>query len=261
MSDERATPFRALSVLGRSAILIGRKLHVLAAIALVGHSPALLYAWLGRGALGGSDAEDLWLLVSALLCLPLFWMSSALVITLTERWLLGDGAEIGPLARVAARRVIPAVVVGLLFWLVLFGVGFVAWHIGRLVGEPGAVLVLSLAHGALWCTWWVVTPVAIIERPGVIGSFRRSAQITWGNWWRVLGVMALFVFVCAAGSSFWLMHFVDDFEAALPSHFMAGMVLFWAFCAAMLSVLVTVGYVHLSGRISADIEDLAEVFD
>lgn len=43
--------------------------------------------------------------------------------------------------------------------------------------------------------FWVSLPVSIIERKGVLASFRRSAELTKGHRWRILGIVAMTV-VC-----------------------------------------------------------------
>jgi len=41
----------------------------------------------------------------------------------------------------------------------------------------------------LWVALWVAVPVAVVERPGVIASLRRSAWLTKGHRWRIFGIV------------------------------------------------------------------------
>ncbi len=61
----------------------------------------------------------------------------------------------------------------------------------------GLAVVLSallfLAPGVILATIWaVVVPVVVVERAGFSGTFRRSAELTRGSRWRVLGFWWLF---------------------------------------------------------------------
>lgn len=41
----------------------------------------------------------------------------------------------------------------------------------------------------LWVALWVAVPVAVVERPGVIASLKRSAWLTKGHRWRIFGIV------------------------------------------------------------------------
>ena len=253
-------PFRALPVLGRSLAIIGGKIHVLLAVIIVGYSPALLYSWLEGSAMGDWGDEDRWIWTAMILLLLLSWVTSAFVITLTETWLRGDTVEIGKLARLGGRRVIRAVAVGVLFWLGLLGISFAVGLVGSCLGRSASSLLIWGISGILWCKWWVVTPVAVIEREGAIESFRRSSRLTEGNRWRILGLMLLFAIAISLGLMFWASSF-QRLEGYLSTYFMVGVVFWWALVAVSISVMVTVGYVRLHGSHTVDLDNLVRVFD
>jgi hypothetical protein len=51
---------------------------------------------------------------------------------------------------------------------------------------------LIIVPGLVLITLWSVTvPVEVLERPGVLASFRRSRELVRGNGWNVFGVIAL----------------------------------------------------------------------
>jgi len=85
--------------------------------------------------------------------------------------LSGRRPGIREMLRVGTRRGLPVV-----------GVGFAMW-LGIVAG-----LLLLLAPGVmLACTWAAAIPAAVVERPGVLGALRRSAALTRGRRWQVLG--------------------------------------------------------------------------
>jgi hypothetical protein len=76
---------------------------------------------------------------------------------------------------------------------ILFGIGVAIGFVLLIV--PGLVLLVI---------WSVVAPVTVLERPGVLGAFRRSREVVRGNGWNVFGVIVLvfvivFVVSIAAG--------------------------------------------------------------
>lgn len=53
--------------------------------------------------------------------------------------------------------------------------------------------VLLIVPGAmLFCRWYLAIPVEVSERPGITASFRRSAALTYGVRWSILGVTLIF---------------------------------------------------------------------
>ena len=55
-------------------------------------------------------------------------------------------------------------------------------------------LILLVVPGVMMaCAWCVAIPVLIEENTGVFGAFRRSADLTRGTRWRILGLFAAYV--------------------------------------------------------------------
>lgn len=55
-------------------------------------------------------------------------------------------------------------------------------------------LLLLIVPGLMMATAWAVgLPVLVAERPGVMAVFRRSADLTRGNRWRILGLFCLWI--------------------------------------------------------------------
>jgi hypothetical protein len=103
----------------------------------------------------------------------------------TVRHLSGERARLGDMLRAGFRRGLPVVGVGLLIWIVGF-LGLV------LLVVPGVMFLLASA---------VAVPAAVVERPGVLGAFRRSFALTRGRRWPLLAAwlaMGVIVWVAAA---------------------------------------------------------------
>jgi hypothetical protein len=77
---------------------------------------------------------------------------------------------------VGLRAFFPLVAIGILFSLGV-GFGFV------LLLFPGLMLMTA---------WLVVIPAYIVERPGIIGAFGRSATLTRGHRWPIFGLMIVY---------------------------------------------------------------------
>jgi hypothetical protein len=68
----------------------------------------------------------------------------------------------------------------------LIGAGLLA-GLGIFLG-----LFLVIVPGLILLTWWsLISPVIVVERTGVIGSFGRSRQLVRGNSWQVFGVIVV----------------------------------------------------------------------
>lgn len=63
----------------------------------------------------------------------------------------------------------------------------------------GIGLLLLIVPGLIaMVIWWVVVPVTILERPGVLAAFGRSQELVRGNGWSVFGVIVLVFLVIGA---------------------------------------------------------------
>ncbi|MEQ9245277.1 MAG: glycerophosphoryl diester phosphodiesterase membrane domain-containing protein, partial [Nitratireductor sp.] len=54
-----------------------------------------------------------------------------------------------------------------------------------------SLLLLVIPALIFFCVYFVVIPAAVMEKSGILGSFSRSAQLTRGNRWRILGLVLL----------------------------------------------------------------------
>jgi hypothetical protein len=139
---------------------------------------------------------------------------------------------------------IPALLIGVLMVL--------GWLLGlMLLIIPGIFIAVI---------WYVVIPVAVVERPGIFAAFSRSVELTRGNRWRIFGIYLI------SGAIGWALG-IPIAAAALIFYgdalILAGIT--WITTAASLvvsAVMTAVVYYYL--RVvheGGSIEDIAEVFD
>lgn len=112
--------------------------------------------------------------------------------------------------------------------------------------------------------FWVVVPVAVIERKGVGASLSRSRYLTYGHRWAIFGILVLLV--VAQGvfqlvvQNLLLPSFPFRAQDLVP--WLVGDWLITAFFSALAAVTVGVGYYLLrSEKDGADIKTIAAVFD
>ena len=78
--------------------------------------------------------------------------------------------------------------IGLGSFLPLLGIGILS-YLAFIVG----FILLIVPDFMLMAAWLVAVPVYVTERPGVIASFGRSAELTRGNRWRIFALLILYV--------------------------------------------------------------------
>lgn len=124
----------------------------------------------------------------------------------------------------------------------------------------GLGIVFVIVPGLILMTmWWVAIPVAVIERPGVMASLGRSANLTAGYRWPILAIVAtLFVLQVALSLVLGELSTLIDFAHA-------GAVADWLASAAVTvfsATVAAVGYYDLRVvKEGANIEQIAAVFD
>jgi uncharacterized membrane protein len=93
--------------------------------------------------------------------------------------LRGQRASIGACVATGLARLLPTLGVGVLMALVVC-VCFVALVV------PGIIAL---------CTFYVATQCAVLERPGIVGALRRSAELTSGHRFGIFGLMLVLAVV------------------------------------------------------------------
>jgi hypothetical protein len=108
----------------------------------------------------------------------------------------------------------------------------------------------------VYILFWVVIPVAVVERPGPIESLKRSMELTKGNRWRILGIILLLIVISIG------VNIVSAILMFLPFIGWILQALLSAFVAVFSAVLVAVGYYKLRvAKEGIGIGDIARVFD
>lgn len=179
---------RAFGVLAaRPAIFFGLSF-------LIGALPLLLMTLAGTRPQAATTAVDLatigqmWPMFAGggLLWFLAYFALKALLIRGAVDEIDGEHVPLGTLAGIAARVLLP-----------LFGLS-ILYYLAVSIG-----LVFLAVPGILLATIWAVAgPALVVERRGVFASFGRSAALTRGARWRVLGLVVVvyaIYFVAAAG--------------------------------------------------------------
>ncbi len=146
--------------------------------------PGLLFQVLGINAImaaaaRGTEPPPVGLIIVGGIALSLVWgIALGAVIQATLAYAEGRKPDLGEMLRTGAARCVPLVVVYLLYSIsTLFG------------------FILFVVPGIFLATMWSMAMVAVVaERPGLFGAFGRSARLTKGARWKILGVfLAIFI--------------------------------------------------------------------
>lgn len=124
----------------------------------------------------GMAMTTVWTLIGSLVTYSLM---SAVLVVLTSQAYLGETVDVG----VAVRRMIPRliqVLVASIIRSVLFIIGFV------LIFVPGFWVLAR---------YFAVVPAIMLEDAGTLGSFSRSAELSRGRKWHILGTLLLVMII------------------------------------------------------------------
>jgi hypothetical protein len=151
-------------------------------------------------------------LVTALLCIPL---TTAMITYGVFQEMRGGDLSLGSCLSVGFSSLLPVLSVALLQILFVMGAVIVtivpiSFLVGIAVaggGQAGRVCSLLLVPLLLlafvpaimlWLRFYVAVPTAVEERPGALSAMRRSAFLTEGQRWPILGVVLVLGFCNAA---------------------------------------------------------------
>lgn len=180
--------------------------------------------------------------------LGLGYMLSAALVRGTIVDLDGRKASIGDSLAVGLKYAIPAFIIAM-----IVGFGVVLGLI--LLVIPGIFLALA---------WSVSTQVLVIERKGIFGSISRSAALTRGHRWSILGLMVCFILLAIAISiPFGIAGTATSFAlggAAWPK--LVATAIASAVGTTLNAIMLTAAYAELRGaREGVGVNELAAVFD
>jgi hypothetical protein len=222
-------------------------------ISMMAMTPGTMDAGMGAPAMGAGFLIGF--LIFELLALAVYLGFMTAITYGTIRDLRGQPVGIGTLLQSSIALVGPA----LGTFLVLIGVFLAAAVVAiilNFIPILGQIATIAM-FVFLYIIFWVVIPVAVIERPGPVASLKRSIALTQGNRWKILGVF-LVVFAIAIAGVIVVMIF------AFISPTIGGIIvaLLYAALGIFSAVLIAVGYHRLRvAKEGTDIGELARVFD
>lgn len=231
-------------VLGRTFPIWARNIVPFTILSVIVFSPLLIYAVAGFPRDPEPDENAvLWYSVKiGVGAYVLSLVATGAFVYGVFQQLRGQPAGIGACLRVGLTRFFPVLAVAVLAGLLTV--------LGLLAVIVGAVVVA--------CMLWVAVPVAVVERPGVIASLKRSAQLTSGEKGSIFGILFLIGIVERV---------IDKIlEAAMGAD--AGMAAVWVSVAttvafsSLQAVACAVAYHDLRvAKEGVGIEDLVRVFE
>jgi hypothetical protein len=216
-------------------------------------TPGSMESGMGAPAMGAGLIVGI--LVFELLALTVYLGFMTAITYGTIQDLRGQPVGIGTLLQSSIALVVPAIGT----FVVLIGVFLAAIVVAiilNFIPILGQIAVLVM-FVFLYIIFWVVIPVAVIERPGPVASLKRSIALTQGNRWKILGVF-LVLFVIAIGGV--LIAVIFSFISVTIGGI--AVALLYVALGIYGAVLVAVGYHRLrASKEGADIGELAKVFD
>ena len=227
---------RSWTILSRHLLAFLGLVAVLEAIPLFG-LPKLTLLLASRGAFG----SVLVAMVSGITAVVFSALSQAVVVYATFQDL--RGREVNPAESFTRglARVLPAIATSILEALAIV-IGLV------LFVAPGLIALAAFAVGL---------PVCVVEHAGPVTSLSRSAELTRGHWWPILGVAISILIVSAVVSA--------SIRVALPTAGLPMVIANWAwnvFVTAFSSVYAANLYHDLRAvKEGIGIQEIASVFD
>jgi hypothetical protein len=162
---------------------------------------APLIVWGALVATGGGDIDhrmhelDSFNRYSTLFVVVLDVPLSAMLTYGVVQDLAGRRATLGACLVTGIKRFLPAL---LIMFHIFLAVGVISFAVMLPTGNGGNdsfVLVMMCVLGAIllsvYARWFVVVPVSVIEKPGIIASFTRSGLLTAQRRWRLAAVIVL----------------------------------------------------------------------
>jgi hypothetical protein len=196
--------------------------------------------------------------IASILCLAALQWAAAGICYGSAQDMRGQKVGFGACLARAFSVLVPVVGATILFILLLAVVGgvlalFIGLIFSLITPWLGLLAVFPLIY--IYVRLWVVVPVIVVERPGIIASFSRSLQLTRGDSLRIFGIALALVAISLAASKFLEVLGESAFAAIVD-------ILVQIIITAFTAVVVSVGYVELrKAKEGFGVEDLAAVFD
>jgi hypothetical protein len=156
--------------------------------------------------------------------------------------LRGQRAGFGDCLARGLASILPVMIASLLF-SILAGIGLI------LLVVPGVLVLL---------TFWLYIPVIVVEKRGIMESLRRSASLTRGRRWRMLGLWL----VVGIGSQLASTVLAKISTAAIGEWSTVVVYVWYSATTAFMAVMTAVSYYYRrADKEGIAIDDIAAVFD
>lgn len=198
--------FRVGAVLSKTFSILGKNFITFLVLAIILYLPVDLILIVAVSSLDFSDLKSLEdvaytiLTFTGILVLANLVVGAVLSGTLTYavvEELRGNRPSIGACLSMGLKRLVPVILVSLLFALAI-GVGLVLCII------PGIILMTM---------YYVAVPVAVVERPGIFASLSRSSELTDGYRGQVFGIVIVLGIINYLLTNFLPAQFLGDPES------------------------------------------------
>jgi hypothetical protein len=231
------------SVLGMSFRVYGRNIVPFTLIAAVVYAPLILWTISLTSGSFSPEAAAHYRYAGALQ----FPLNAFMTATLTYgvvKELQGQRASIGSCLATGFARMFPAIGVALLQALAILG----------------GMMLLIIPGIIAACTLYVAMPASVIEKPGIIGALKRSAELTRGYRGAIFGMFLIMIgggIVIAMVEQSAFVHGVEGFRTFLLANCITTIIL-----GALSSVIAAVAYFQLrADKDGTTAHDLAKVFE
>lgn len=245
--------FRVGRVLGRGFAIYFRNFVPFTVLALLITCPVPIVSILAVGD-GTFDPQSVGVanVAGGVLSWLLENLVTAALVFGTVQDLRGDPTGFGTCISRGLKAMVPVIIVALVVGLIV-ALGTIALII------PGIIVAV---------VFLIAIPVAVVENPGLAGSLRRSAQLTKGNRWQVLGALLTYFLIAvvaymaiAVGLGMIILYDATSLELASVPFIVIKFVVTGIF-SALYAVLIAVMYHDLRvAKEGVDTEQIAAVFD
>jgi len=189
--------FRAGRVLGQAVGIFARNLVGFVVLGLVVYAPILVHnGWIVAPddffevTARANGHSVFWRLLEAVIDL----MFQATVVYSVFLQMRGDRPSIVAAVGAGLGRLFPVLGVVILLVLAIVGAALPGFLLGGMTDAPVVgVLAIAIPAGYVYVVFYVAIPAAVVERPGIMMSLRRSQELTEGNRWGIFGLLLVTV--------------------------------------------------------------------
>lgn len=177
MTNTSQGQFGVGTVLSQAMSVFGANFVPFCALALILMVPSLIYTMAFLSNLDPTAGVSFSALLAIVIQMILSQLIAAAITYGSFQYMRGQPVGIGDALSRGLSLIVPMIGVAILAGLAI-GIGFI------LLVVPGIIIAVML---------WVAIPAAVVERPGVVASLSRSAELTKGYRGSVFGILVIIV--------------------------------------------------------------------